>query len=120
MAMVVVFVVILVVMVVAMFPGLFHCTPSRHTPRALHSIYALPRPTPHHAWLARSTLTLRSICSGIGKSSLMRAVAGLWADGAGQITRPPPDKTLFLSQKPYLTLGSLRDNVLYPSPDGGE
>jgi putative ATP-binding cassette transporter len=47
----------------------------------------------------------------------MRAVAGLWTEGAGQITRPPPEQTLFLSQKPYLTLGSLRDNVLYPSTD---
>lgn len=55
--------------------------------------------------------------SGIGKSSLMRAVAGLWSQGGGSVARPPPEQTLFLSQKPYMTIGSLRENVLYPNAD---
>ncbi|EKX47634.1 hypothetical protein GUITHDRAFT_69464 [Guillardia theta CCMP2712] len=52
--------------------------------------------------------------SGIGKSSLMRAIAGLWDTGTGNIVRPPLEDTLFLSQRPYMTLGTLRENVLYP------
>eukprot|EP00960_Hanusia_phi_P077616 768717-Hanusia_phi.AAC.7 len=54
--------------------------------------------------------------SGIGKSSLMRAIAGLWDTGSGCIVRPPLEDTLFLSQRPYMTLGTLRENVLYPKP----
>jgi putative ATP-binding cassette transporter len=55
--------------------------------------------------------------SGIGKSSLMRSIAGLWTRGGGSVTRPPPGDTLFLSQKPYMTMGSLRENVLYPNAE---
>jgi ABC-type uncharacterized transport system fused permease/ATPase subunit len=53
--------------------------------------------------------------SGAGKSSLLRAIAGLWADGNGQITRPADEDVYFLPQRPYCTLGSLRDQLLYPS-----
>ena len=53
--------------------------------------------------------------SGIGKSSLLRAVAGLWVKGSGKVARPAEAGTMFLSQKPYITLGSLRENVLYPT-----
>ena len=42
---------------------------------------------------------------GIGKSSLMRAIAGLWSRGGGSVSRPPALDTLFLSQKPYMTIG---------------
>jgi len=56
--------------------------------------------------------------SGIGKSSLMRAIAGLWSKGQGSVSRPAESDTLFLSQKPYITLGSLRENVLYPNAEG--
>jgi ABC-type uncharacterized transport system fused permease/ATPase subunit len=57
--------------------------------------------------------------SGVGKSSLLRAIAGLWQTGSGTITRPSLDHFLFLPQRPYLPLGSLRDQLLYPhsSPD---
>jgi putative ATP-binding cassette transporter len=55
--------------------------------------------------------------SGIGKSSLLRAIAGLWRSGKGRIERPPLSEMLFLSQKPYMTLGSLRRQLLYPQPD---
>jgi len=52
--------------------------------------------------------------SGCGKSSLLRALAGLWDSGSGTITRPSLDNTLFLPQRPYMILGSLRDQLLYP------
>jgi putative ATP-binding cassette transporter len=52
--------------------------------------------------------------SGGGKSSLLRAIGGLWTAGDGRIERPPPDQVVFLPQHPYMPLGSLRDQVLYP------
>ena len=55
--------------------------------------------------------------SGAGKSSLLRAIAGLWNKGKGQIIRPPSDSMLFLPQKPYMILGTLRQQLLYPHTD---
>lgn len=52
--------------------------------------------------------------SGSGKSTLMRTLAGLWLFGKGQINCMPVEKMLFLPQRTYLPLGSLRDAVLYP------
>jgi ABC-type transport system involved in cytochrome bd biosynthesis fused ATPase/permease subunit len=52
--------------------------------------------------------------SGAGKTSLMRAVAGIWRYGHGCILRPPTDDILFMPQKPYLILGSLRHQIQYP------
>jgi putative ATP-binding cassette transporter len=52
--------------------------------------------------------------SGGGKSSLLRAVAGLWHAGSGQIVRPSHEELLFLPQRPYMVLGSLRSQLLYP------
>lgn len=52
--------------------------------------------------------------SGCGKSSLLRAMAGLWNSGLGTIKRPSLDDSLFLPQRPYMVLGSLRDQLLYP------
>jgi putative ATP-binding cassette transporter len=52
--------------------------------------------------------------SGCGKSSLLRAIAGLWIAGKGTIVRPDTDQILFLPQRPYMVLGSLRDQILYP------
>jgi putative ATP-binding cassette transporter len=53
--------------------------------------------------------------SGCGKSSLLRAIAGLWDSGKGTIVRPEPDQILFLPQRPYMVLGTLRDQLLYPN-----
>ncbi|KAL3912486.1 MAG: hypothetical protein SGILL_006863, partial [Bacillariaceae sp.] len=55
--------------------------------------------------------------SGIGKSSLLRAIAGLWTSGTGVIDRPCTDDVYFLPQKPYCPFGSLRDQLLYPATD---
>jgi len=52
--------------------------------------------------------------SGVGKTTLMRVVAGLWRQGSGLIVRPPLEQILFLPQRPYLILGSLRDQLRYP------
>lgn len=53
--------------------------------------------------------------SGCGKSSLLRAIAGLWDSGKGTIIRPESDQILFLPQRPYMVLGTLRDQLLYPN-----
>ncbi|MBE9229349.1 ABC transporter ATP-binding protein/permease [Phormidium sp. LEGE 05292] len=53
--------------------------------------------------------------SGCGKSSLLRAIAGLWNSGAGKIIRPTSDQILFLPQRPYMVLGTLREQLLYPN-----
>ena len=52
--------------------------------------------------------------SGGGKSSLLRAIAGLWNSGSGIILRPKLDEMLFLPQVPYMILGTLRGQLLYP------
>ncbi|GAB0493730.1 hypothetical protein MMPV_005015 [Pyropia vietnamensis] len=51
--------------------------------------------------------------SGTGKSSLLRAIAGLWRTGSGTVTRDTP--AFFLPQRPYCTLGSLREQLTYPA-----
>ncbi|MFO1063153.1 MAG: ABC transporter ATP-binding protein/permease [Pirellulales bacterium] len=55
--------------------------------------------------------------SGGGKSSLLRAFAGLWEAGTGAISRPPLSELLFLPQKPYMIAGTLREQLLYPHND---
>jgi putative ATP-binding cassette transporter len=52
--------------------------------------------------------------SGCGKSSLLRAMAGLWQSGDGSLQRPALEGLLFLPQRPYMILGSLRQQLLYP------
>ncbi|HIK08376.1 MAG TPA: ABC transporter ATP-binding protein/permease [Trichormus sp. M33_DOE_039] len=52
--------------------------------------------------------------SGVGKTSLLRAIAGLWLHGKGIIKRPANDSLLFLPQRPYITWGSLRQQLTYP------
>ena len=55
--------------------------------------------------------------SGRGKSSLLRAIAGLWKAGSGRLVRPPLAEMLFLPQRPYIILGTLREQLLYPQAD---
>ncbi|KPC31821.1 ABC transporter ATP-binding protein [Pseudomonas syringae pv. cilantro] len=53
--------------------------------------------------------------SGSGKSSLLRALGGLWTEGAGMI-QLPAGPALFLPQRPYLPIGTLREAMSYPQP----
>ena len=53
--------------------------------------------------------------SGCGKSSLLRVIAGLWDTGHGVIFRPKLEDTFFLPQRPYMILGTLREQLLYPN-----
>ena len=53
--------------------------------------------------------------SGVGKSSLIRAIASLWKTGTGSITKPQSTDILFLPQRPYLILGSLQSQLIYPN-----
>ena len=57
--------------------------------------------------------------TGSGHTTLFRALAGRWPFGGGHIAMPPREQTLFLSQRPYLPIGVLRDVVSYPMPAGG-
>lgn len=52
--------------------------------------------------------------TGVGKSSVLRALAGLWSRGSGRIEMPPHEQCLFLPQRPYMILGDLRAQLLYP------
>jgi putative ATP-binding cassette transporter len=51
--------------------------------------------------------------SGSGRTSLVRAAAGLWGSGEGRVVRPPLADVMFLPQQPYLRPGPLREQLLY-------
>ena len=57
--------------------------------------------------------------SGAGKSTLFRAIAGIWPFGRGEVRLPRTGRVLFLPQKPYLPIGTLREVVSYPTPPAG-
>jgi ATP-binding cassette, subfamily D (ALD), peroxisomal long-chain fatty acid import protein len=55
--------------------------------------------------------------NGVGKSAIARIVAGLWPVYRGLVSRPRStgmDGIMFLPQRPYLSIGTLRDQVIYP------
>ena len=52
--------------------------------------------------------------SGSGKSTLLRVLAGIWPYVKGRLAMPEAGETMFIPQKPYLPLGTLREALLYP------
>jgi len=63
---------------------------------------------PKSRWLVRGP-------SGAGKSTLMRTLAGLWPFGEGTIEMPAGAKLLFIPQRSYLPIGTLKAALCYPS-----
>jgi putative ATP-binding cassette transporter len=54
--------------------------------------------------------------SGAGKTSLFRALGGVWPFGSGSIRVPQGASVLVLPQRPYMPLGTLRGALAYPAP----
>jgi len=66
--------------------------------------------------IARGARVLIQGASGSGKSTLLRAIAGIWPFGRGTIRRPRGFAPLFLPQRAYFPLGTLREAMCYPTP----
>src|SRR4029077_2971776 len=56
--------------------------------------------------------------SGIGKSTLFRAIAGIWPFGSGLVVVPRQARMMFLPQRPYFPIATLAAAVTYPAPAG--
>jgi putative ATP-binding cassette transporter len=69
--------------------------------------------------LRRGDTVLLTGASGSGKSTIVRAIAGIWPFGRGEIRAARDARILFLPQRPYLPIGVLRDVVSYPMPARG-
>jgi len=73
-----------------------------------------PLIAPFDARIAPGESVLVTGPSGSGKSTLFRAFAGIWPFGGGRLVKPDA-RVLFLPQKPYLTIGTLREQLAYPA-----
>jgi putative ATP-binding cassette transporter len=96
----------------------------RHDDQAQLSLDGLSLHTPRTQRTLIENLTLKLApgegllitgASGCGKSSLIRAIAGLWRSGSGTVRHPGIKDVFFLPQRPYLQNGSLRSQLIYPS-----
>ncbi|KAL8999325.1 MAG: hypothetical protein Q9188_005903 [Gyalolechia gomerana] len=86
-------------------------------PAALHQLPGSPLTEPLTFTLPAGAHTLISGPNGSGKSSIARVVAGLWPTYRGLVSRPRKigaDGIMLLPQRPYLSIGTLRDQVIYP------
>ncbi|KAI4184428.1 MAG: hypothetical protein L6R41_004741 [Letrouitia leprolyta] len=86
-------------------------------PAALYQLPGSPLMEPLTFTLPAGAHTLVSGPNGSGKSSIARLVAGLWPTYRGLVSRPRnvgADGLMILPQRPYLSIGTLRDQVIYP------
>ncbi len=67
--------------------------------------------------IARGEAVILSGPSGSGKTTLFRVLAGLWPYAAGRLVQPKDGRVLFLPQKPYLPIGSLKAVLTYPQAE---
>ncbi|KJE92701.1 ATP-binding cassette [Capsaspora owczarzaki ATCC 30864] len=82
----------------------------------------VPLVTPNGDILVRAlSFEVKSGCNvlvagpnGCGKSSLFRTLGELWPIFGGKLTKPAKEKLFYVPQRPYMTLGTLRDQVIYP------
>ncbi len=68
--------------------------------------------------IPRGDKVLISGPSGSGKTTLFRVLAGLWPFAKGNLRIPKGARVLFLSQKPYVPLGTLREAIVFPGEPG--
>ncbi|CAO3597994.1 unnamed protein product [Absidia cylindrospora] len=52
--------------------------------------------------------------NGVGKTSVARVISSLWPVFEGELSKPHDNEIYYIPQRPYLSLGSLREQIIYP------